>query len=45
MPAIRDVSVRRDGKTITFTAGMNSLEVWVLERFLTSTAAGVRTER
>jgi Tol biopolymer transport system component len=45
MPAIRDVSIRRDGKTITYTAGMNSLEVWVLERFLTSAAAGVRTER
>jgi Tol biopolymer transport system component len=45
MPAIRDVSMRRDGKTLTYTAGMNLLEVWVLERFLTSPAAGVRTER
>ena len=45
MPAIRDLSMRRDGKTITYTAGMNSLEVWVLERFLTSTGSGTRTAR
>lgn len=45
MPAIRDLSMRRDGKTITYTAGMNSLEVWVLERFLTSTGGGLQTER
>jgi serine/threonine-protein kinase len=45
MPGIRDLSMRRDGKTITYTAGANSLEVWVLERFLTSSGAGVRAER
>jgi serine/threonine-protein kinase len=45
MPAIRDVNVRRDGRTITYTAGTSSLEVWVLERFLTSAAAVARTER
>ena len=27
MPAIRDLSMRRDGKTITYTAGMNSAQV------------------
>lgn len=32
--AMRDVGVSRDGKAITYTAGMNSIETWVLENFL-----------
>lgn len=32
--AMRDVGVNRDGKAITYTAGMNSIETWVLENFL-----------
>jgi Tol biopolymer transport system component len=38
--AIRDVSLRRDGKSITYTAGMNSTEVWVLENLLSSSVGG-----
>jgi serine/threonine protein kinase len=41
-PAIVNVSLRRDGKAITYTAGMNSTELWVLENFLSlaSSAGG-----
>jgi len=35
MPGIRDVSVRPDGKAITFTAGWPKNELWVMENFLT----------
>jgi Tol biopolymer transport system component len=31
---MREVSLRSDGKAITYTAGANTLEVWVLEHFL-----------
>jgi len=34
MPGIRDVSVRPDGKAITFTAGWPKNELWVMENFL-----------
>jgi len=33
-PAIASVGLRRDGNAITYTAGMNSTELWVLENFL-----------
>jgi hypothetical protein len=36
--AMRDVSLRRDGKAITYTAGMNTTELWVLENFLGTAA-------
>ena len=36
---MREVSVRRDCKTITYTAGANTLEVWVLEHSLSDSAA------
>ena len=34
MPGVRDVSVRPDGKAITFTAGWPTNELWVMEHFL-----------
>ena len=37
---MRDVALRRDGRAITYTAGANTLEVWVLENFLPGGAAG-----
>ena len=42
---MREVSLRRDGKAITYTSGANSLEVWVLEHFLTGSAAAGRGAR
>lgn len=35
MDGMRDMSLRRDGTTLTYTAGANSLEVWVVKNFLT----------
>lgn len=37
--AIGNVNLRRDGKAITYTAGMPSTEVWVLENFLSPPSA------
>jgi hypothetical protein len=37
-----NVRVRRDAKAITYTAGAASQELWVMERFLTNTAAQER---
>ena len=34
MPAIRDLSLRRDGKAVTYTVGASTLEVWVMKNFL-----------
>jgi serine/threonine-protein kinase len=34
LPGLRDVSVHPDGRRITFTAGWPTLEVWVVENFL-----------
>ena len=39
-PAIVNVNLRRDGKAITYTAGMNSTELWVLENFLSQESSG-----
>ncbi len=38
-PAIANVGLRRDGKAITYTAGMNSTELWVLENFLSPSSS------
>jgi Tol biopolymer transport system component len=36
--AIGNVNLRHDGKAITYTAGMASTEIWVMENFLSSAA-------